>query len=304
MSGRGTPIGAELPPVPALPPDPADVPPKPSFARLFLLGLAGAIAASGIAVILALQLAKPDIPAEAFAGSPDPSNAPEAPAAVEGLRAEQGRWTGDPDTWRISLSWQPVEGAAGYLISRDGRRLDEAEGAEFVDDTVTPEGRYRYEVVAVDADRLRSKPARVRIRTGPLPEAAARVQGRWLLKLKVQSSSLFSGSSQILVTFTPGCPQGPCAVGWSFEDAGNTGTARNAGAGYEGSGSGGFLTLDCHGGVVSATVTLDFRVVKAHTVRRAWRATEISGTLAESVPSVSNCLSARNVWTFTGAAQG
>ena len=179
-----------------------------------------------------------------------------------------------------------------------------SEEAEFVDDTVTPEGRYRYEVVAVDADRNRSKPARVRIRTGPLPAAAARVQGRWLLKLKVQSSSIFTSGGKILVTFTPDCRQGPCAVGWSFEDAGNTGTARNAGPRYEGSGSGGFLTLDCHGGVVSATVTLDFRVVKAHTVRKAWRATEISGTLTESVPSVSNCLSARTVWTFTGAAQG
>jgi hypothetical protein len=197
-----------------------------------------------------------------------------------------------------------VEGAAGYLISRDGRRLDEAEHARFADDTVTPEGRYRYEVVAVDAEKNRSKPARVRIRTGPLPEAAARVQGRWLLKLKVQSSSIFDSGGQIPVTFTPSCRQGPCPVAWGFEDVGNTGTARNEGARYEGSGFGGFLTVDCHGGTVSSTVTLEFQVVRAHTIREAWRATEISGTLTEQVPSVSNCLAARNVWTFTGSAQG
>jgi hypothetical protein len=84
----------------------------------------------------------------------------------------------------------------------------------------------------------------------------------------------------------------------------NTGTARNHGASYEGSGFGGFLTVDCHGSVVSSTVTLEFRVLKSHTIGKAWRATGISGTITESVPSVSNCLSAKNVWTFTGTAQG
>lgn len=305
MSGRGTAIGAtELPPVPASPPVPADVAPKSSWVRLLVVGVAGAGVASGIAVLLALQLAKPDIPAEALAGTTDATDAPETPAAVEGLRAEKRRWTADPDSWRVELSWEPVEGAVGYVISRNGRRLDEAEGAAFVDDTVAPEGRYRYDVVAVDADRNRSKPARVRIRTGVLPSAAARVQGRWLLSLKVRSSSIFTSGGRIVATFTPACREGPCPIGWSFEDAGNTGTARNDGARYQGSGSGGFLTLDCHGGVVSATVTLEFRVVKAHTVRKAWRATEISGTLTETVPSVSDCLSARNVWTFKGSAQG
>jgi hypothetical protein len=39
-------------------------------------------------------------------------------------------------------------------------------------------------------------------------------------------------------------------------------------------------------------------------VGSSWRATTISGTITESVPSFSNCLSARNVWTFRGAAQG
>lgn len=259
---------------------------------------------SGIAVALALQFAKPDIPAEAFAAAPEPSAPPAGPASVEDLRAEQGKWTGDPDSWHISLTWQPVEGATGYLITRNGRRLDEADATEFIDHSVAPEGRYRYEVVAFDGDRNLSKPARVRIRVAPLANAAARVQGRWLLKLKVQSSSIFTSGGRILATFTPNCRRGPCPVDWTFEEAGNSGTARNDGARYRGSGSGGFLTLDCHGGVVWSTVTLEFVIEKAHTVRQAWRATEISGTLTESVPSVSNCLSARNVWTFTGSAQG
>lgn len=312
MSGRGPAIGAtELPPPPAVPShpsahpsaQPSGAPPKPSYARLAYLGVIGAIGASGLAVLLALQLAKPDIPAEAFVGAPGPSEAP-APPAVEGLGAEEGRWTADPDTWQVSLSWQPVEEAGAYLISRNGHRLGRVEDAGFVDDTVTPETRYRYEVVAVGADRARSKGAFVRVRTRSLPAAAARVQGRWILKLTVESSTIFTAGGRILATFTPECRQGPCDIGWRFERVGNTGTARNHGASYEGSGFGGFLTVDCHGSVVSSTVTLEFRVLKTHTVGKAWRATEISGTITESVPSVSNCLSAKNVWTFTGTAQG
>lgn len=292
---------SELPPVPS---PSAELPRDPSRARIILLGLAGAIVSSGIAVAVALQFAKPDIPQEAFLRAPTPSDTPQGPPAVEGLRAEQGRWTGDPDSWRISLTWQPVDGAAGYLVSRDGRRLDEADTTEFLDDAVVPEGRYRYEVVAFDADRNLSEPARVRIRAEPLTNALARVQGRWLLKLEVESSSIDVGGGRVVITFAPNCAEGPCPVKWTFEDAGNSGTARNEGARYVGSGSGGFLTYDCGGGPVSSTVTLEFRIEKAHTVRKAWRATEISGTVTESVPSVSNCLSARNVWTFTGSAQG
>jgi hypothetical protein len=299
----GRPIGTtELPPPPPLPT--GDPPPRSSYARLLVLGLIGAIGCSGIAVVVALQLAKADIHEEGSVGTPAPSDGPEAPTAVEGLRAEKGKWTGDPDSWRISLTWQPVEGAAGYLISRDGRRLIEADATEFIDHTVTPEGRYRYEVVAFDAERTMSKASRVQIRTGQLPKAVARVQGKWLLKLEVRSSSIGVSGGGVPVTFTPTCRQGPCSVGWSFDDVGNKGIARSDGATYEGSGSGAFLTLDCHGGVVSATVTLEFHVKKAHTVRKTWRATEISGTLTEFVPSVSNCLSARNVWTFQGSAQG
>jgi hypothetical protein len=308
---KGATIGAtELPPPPGVPSDPSadpsaqppEVPRKPSYARLAYLGVIGAVGASGLAVLLALQLAKPD-PAEAFAGAPGPSEAP-APPPVEGLRAEQGRWAADPDTWQVSLSWEPVAEAALYQISRNGHRLARDRQAGFVDDSVTPEARYRYEVVAVDADGGRSKASFVRVRTRSLPAAAARVQGRWILELTVESSSISATGGRILATFTPACRQGPCDVGWRFARVGNTGIARNHGADYEGSGFGGFLTNDCHGSMVSSTVTLDFRVLKMHTIGSAWRATEISGTITESVPSVSNCLSAKNEWSFTGTAQG
>jgi hypothetical protein len=266
-------------------------------------GLLGAIAASGVAVAVALLFAKPDIPAQLSATTPQPSSSDLM--AVDGLRVERDeRWTGDPNTWTLALTWIRVEGASGYVVSRDGHRLGRTDGTEFIDDAVAPENGYRYEVVAVGSDRGASPPTRLRFRTEALPEAFARVQGRWVFALKVQSSTIFDSGGRILVTFTPNCGRGPCPVGWTFDEAANTGTARNDGARYDGSGVGGFLTLDCHGGTVSSTLTMEFLVEKAHTVRNAWRATEISGTLTESVPPVSNCLSARNVWTFTGTAQG
>lgn len=267
-------------------------------------GLVGALAASGIAVLLALQLAKPDISERARASSPDPE-ATGAPAAVAGLVAEQGRWRANPDTWRVSLSWEPVDGATAYLVIRNGRKQGEVATPAFVDRAVVPQERYRYEVIVVDAEERRSRATRTGVRTDPLPNADARVEGRWILRLEVRSSSIGIGGGQLLATFDPNCREGPCAVRWRFEDLGNTGTAQPKGERYEGTGTGGFLTRDCHGGAVgSAQLTLTFHVETAHAVDRVWLATEISGTLTESVPSVSNCLSARNEWSFEGSAQG
>ena len=124
-----------------------------------------------------------------------------------------------------------------------------------------------------------------------------------MLTLRVESSSIGAGGGQIVLTLSPTCPVGPCSTEWTFQGVGNTGTADRRGSSYRGTGSGGFLTLDCSGATTS-TVTVEFRVRQAHTVGGAWRATEIAGTITESVPSVSNCLSAWNVWSFRGSAQG
>lgn len=294
----------DLPPSPFEPPPNPDVQLRPSYGRLLLGGVAGAIVCSGIAILVALQLAKPDIPAGADGRSGTATDEPETRlAAVAGLRAEQGRWNANPDSWRVTLSWQSVDGAAAYVISRNGRRLDRVEATDFVDDSVSPLERYRYEVVALDAEGNASKPARTKIRIDALPTELARVQGRFLLNLKVQSSTIGIGNGRVVVTFEPTCAVGPCTARWEFEQ-GNTGTVQRDAAAYEGSGSGSFLFRGCHGEKISSAVTLEFRVEQARTVGRAWRATRISGTLRESVGSFSNCLAATNVFTFKGSAQG
>lgn len=292
----------DLPPAPVLPTAESDVVLRPSYRRLFVGGVAGALACSAVAVLVALQLAKPDIPVETAATRP--SEPGEQLPAVEGLRAKEPHWTADPETWRVTLAWEAVEGAERYLVSRDGRRLNVVRTPGYEDGSVTPDKRYRYQVQAVGSDGERSEAATTRIRTAVLPKSAARVQGRWLLTLKVQSSNIGVGGGRLVVDFSPTCGQGPCDVGWDFTKVSNTGTAQQKGAEYEGTGSGSFLTLGCHGETISSTVTIQFHVDKARTLGSAWRATTISGTVSEFVPSFSNCLSTRNVWTFRGAAQG
>jgi hypothetical protein len=295
----------DVTPLPPDPPEPTpeNAVPRRSSTRLLVGGLVGAVVSSGIAVLVALQLAKPDLPVDTL-GAATPSEQPEQIPAAEGLTAEQPRWTEDPTSWQVTLAWEPVEGAERYLVSRDGRRLDEVQGTEFEDRSVTPDGRYWYEVVAFGADGARSKAARTTIRTEALPKDAARVQGRWLLTMKVQSSSIGQGGGRFVVTLSPTCRTGPCDVRWRFARVSNTGTARRRGASYEGTGSGSFLTQGCHGETISSSVTMRFDVDEARTVGSTWRATVISGTITEYVASFSNCLSARSVWTFEGAAQG
>ena len=281
-------------------------PARPRYGLLVIVGIVGALVAGGAAAALAMQLAKPDIPPEALA--PQSPTGPEAPAVapVGDLTAEQGKWDGDPSSWQITLTWSAPAGEPDhYVVVRDGKALEEVDEASFVDPNVTPQTAYAYEVVAVAPDGAESEPVEVRIKTGKLQAADARVEGRWILRLTVQSSSIGAGGGPMIAFFDPMCDAGPCDVTWRFRNGGNTGEARAAGAKYHGTGTGSFFTLDCHGNRISSTsVTLEFRVIKAHTLGKAWRATKIKGSLTESVPSVSNCLSARNVWTFEGEVQG
>ena len=239
-------------------------PPRSRNGTLLVGGLLGAVVCGSIAILIAVRLAEPDV---AAAATPSASPAVTRPESVSGLAVERaGRWTANPDSWKLSVTWTPVEGATEYLVSRDGTQIGRTEESSFVDGEAEPESRPAYAVVAVDAEGDRSTPTRVRYRSRPLPDRFARVQGRWLLTLRVESSSIGAGGGQIVLTLSPTCPVGPCSTEWTFQGVGNTGTADRRGSSYRGTGSGGFLTLDCSGATVTSTVTVEFRVRQAHTV--------------------------------------
>jgi hypothetical protein len=286
-------------PVPSAAPDR-----RPRTRTIVVLGIVGALIAAGIGTAVALQLAEPDIAPSALQPEPSPTLGPR-PDAVTGLAAEADRWTAEPGPWAVMLAWdEPSDAVDRFVISRDGERVGSATQPTFVDEDVEPEGRYRYEVVSVVAGRS-SAPSRLSFQADPLPLTDALLGGRWVLRMSIESSSIGAPDTRMLVRFEPGCDVGACEARWSFTGRGNTGTATRSGVGYSGTGSGSLFTRDCHGGTVSATsVTLDLTIVEAHTIGDVWRASEIRGTVRESVPAVSNCLSASNTWSFRGEVQG
>ncbi|MGW0816402.1 extracellular catalytic domain type 1 short-chain-length polyhydroxyalkanoate depolymerase [Streptomyces viridiviolaceus] len=65
--------------------------------------------------------------------------------------------TGTTDT-TVSLSWNPVDGATGYAVHRDGTRIATPDSASYTDTGLTPGSTHTYAVAARGADG----------RTGPL----------------------------------------------------------------------------------------------------------------------------------------
>ena len=108
--------------------------------------------------LIAVRLAEPDV---AAAATPSASPAVTRPESVSGLAVERaGRWTANPDSWKLSVTWTPVEGATEYLVSRDGTQIGRTEESSFVDGEAEPESRPAYAVVAVDAEGTgRPRPA-------------------------------------------------------------------------------------------------------------------------------------------------
>jgi hypothetical protein len=87
------------------------------------------------------------------------------------------------------------------------------------------------------------------------------------------------------------CRRGPCSV--TFKDVqGNplSGKLERTGARYEGTGSSKFGT--CGNVTSTGTFTLRLEVVRAETVRDAWRASKLVGTFVERVPAQLGCVGA------------
>ncbi|HET7928685.1 MAG TPA: hypothetical protein VFM40_03960 [Actinomycetota bacterium] len=204
----------------------------------------------------------------------------------------------------VMLRWAAPEGEADQLVVyRDGDRLAtlEPNRTRFADDSVLPAVRYTYVVEAVlSGDTVKSDP--IRVKTPPAPIGMARLEGTFTVDLDDTSHygfSSFPGDIQSGWRFKPTCHRGACDVTWKdAQGVALAGELENTGARYEGTATTRLASCgDLRG---SGTVTVSIEVVKAETVRDAWRATKIVGTFVERFPAQLGCVASGADYQVTG----
>lgn len=204
----------------------------------------------------------------------------------------------------VMLRWAAPEGEADQLVVyRDGDRLAtlEPNRTRFVDDSVLPAVRYTYVIEAVlDGDTSKSDPTRVK--TPPAPLGMARLEGTFTANLRDTSHygfSWFPGDIQSGWRFKPKCRRGACDVMWKdAQGVALAGVLENTGPRYGGTTTTRLASCgDLRG---SGTVMVSIEVVKAETVRDAWRATKIVGTFLERFPAQLGCVASGADYQVTG----
>ena len=204
----------------------------------------------------------------------------------------------------IALQWVAPEREADRLVVyRDGDRLAHLEPNRtgFVDDSVLPAVRYSYSIEAVvDGRSAKSDP--IRVKTPPAPLGMARLDGTFTVDLRDTSHygfSSFPGDIQSGWRFKPKCRRGACDVTWKdAQGVALAGVLKNAGPRYEGTATTRLASCgDLRG---SGTVTVRIEVVKAGSVRDAWRATKIVGTFVERFPAQLGCVASGADYQVTG----
>lgn len=227
----------------------------------------------------------------------DPVEQPPAPAPPTSFEASARPFV-------IKLTWAAPDGEADQLVVyRDGDRLTtlEPNRTGFSDDSVLPAVRYTYVIEAVlDGDTLKTDP--VRVKTPPAPLGMARLEGTFTVDLRDTAHygfSSFPGDIQSGWRFKPKCRRGACDVTWKdAQGVALAGVLTNTGPRYEGTATTRLASCgDLRG---SGTVTVSIEVVKAETVRDAWRATKIVGTFVERFPAQLGCVASGADYQVTG----
>jgi hypothetical protein len=204
----------------------------------------------------------------------------------------------------VTLRWAAREGEADrFVVYRDGDRLVplEPNRTRFVDDSVLPAVRYTYVVEAV-GDGKASKSDPIRVKTPPAPLGMGRLDGTFTVDLRDTSHygfSSFPGDIQSGWRFKPECRRGACDVTWTdAQGVALAGVLKNNGARYEGTATSRLASCgDLRG---SGTVTVRIEVVKARSVRDAWRVTKIVGTFVERFPAQLGCVASGADYQVTG----
>ena len=230
---------------------------------------------------------------------------PARPPAIEGLTIHEPVWTWERSDWALHLVWDPPTGSPieRYEVARNGSVVDEqvAEAA-WTDPQVRPGARYRYAVIGITEDGGRTLPARTSIVTGMPPLADARLQGSFVMMMRVEDSVGTHGhveGGRVVFRFDPRCARGPCSVRWTVRDRATDVLLDRDGTTYAARAETPLLIRNCLGGETAEEVDATFDVVEAAATRGRWRATKIEGSITER--SVwEGCMTASITWDVRG----
>jgi hypothetical protein len=263
--------------------------------RWLLPALAVVVLGGILSGLLVWQLDQPERPPTKLAvARPEPTVA--APIAL----------IAEAKPFHVTLKWvQPSEGPAvsGYDVYRNGVLHTSRRSASttFRDTDALPGQRYRYEIEAFSGS-TRSERVAVRVITPKAPLGAARLEGTYDVRAKVESSygiDDFPARPTFAWSLQPKCQRGSCPVTLrirGFNDI-RVSLARQA-ARYQGSDSGRF-SLQCRGTQATSSVRIELNVEKADTVLGDWMATKLSGTLTQSDAAQLGCVASGATLSFT-----
>ena len=288
----------EIPPPPPIPigePTPA---PRRRRTKVAVIALLVVLAIVAVAIVVS----------QASDGREGAGDGPSAPASTTvAPPSAPGSVKAAPTAFKVVVSWTPSSGApAGYRIYRDGTVLDEVDAGvrKYVDDTVAPNSRYRYQVAAFTEAGVPSDRTDVSVKTPPASLALARVQGTFNAKLHMTSSygvnfSGNGGPGTLGLRLTPTCAKGPCnvtlgVVGAKIERF----TMKQAAARYTGTGTD-RAAFTCSGTPTSASFAVTFTVAAAKPLKDEWRASKLQGTIVVRSASQLGCVASGIDYSFT-----
>jgi hypothetical protein len=227
---------------------------------------------------------------------------------VQGLEIIEPAWSADGSDWFLDLSWEVPVGASvdHYEVSRDGIVVQEdLVVTSWTDPAVEPRTRYVYEVLAIDAAGTSGPPASVSIVTGAPPLSQARLEGAFIVAMRVQNSRGIDDpveDGDLVFRFRPRCAGGPCAVAWTVASHPSTAILARRGAVYRRRARTPFLIRDCFGRTNDEALVVRIRVREAAAIDGDWRAQDISGAIRESSRS-PGCGAASIRWFLRGQVE-
>ena len=200
--------------------------------------------------------------------------------------------------FRVRISWTMPTGADvdGFVVTRDGAEIAHLTGTatRYEDKDVSPPGNHVYGVEAASGHR-RSQAAMADVRLAVPQLAVARLEGYFNIRLKVTSSSGYSGELPKSAGwhFRPKCRHGACEVIWS-DDASRTVHAPGArrGARYVIS-YGGYHFVSCSGAHSTSVLHITLRVTKARVHDGEWLASRVQGTMTQSEAEQLGCVASK-----------